>query len=184
MRTSPSDLLRWQFELTWSLFEYHLERLEPADFLWEPDAECWTLREDDDGGWVPDWQDTEPDPVPLPTIGWVSWHLGWWLSVATDHVHGREPRARADIAWPGPGDATVAWLRGLRGDWLSGLAGLTDADLDGAAVFPWENDPERTVAHMVTWVNAELMKNVAEIGQLRLRRAASPRRAEAGGTGA
>ncbi|MEU2082948.1 hypothetical protein ABZ569_13840 [Streptomyces albus] len=28
------------------------------------------------------------------------------------------------------------------------------------------------VAHMVAWVNAELMKNVAEFGQLRLLRAA------------
>lgn len=32
--------------------------------------------------------------------------------------------------------------------------------------------PRYTVAHMVAWVNAELMKNVAEIGQLRLQRAA------------
>ncbi len=30
-----------------------------------------------------------------------------------------------------------------------------------------------TVAHMVGWINAELMKNAAEIGQLRLVRAAS-----------
>ena len=50
---------------------------------------------------------------------------------------------------------------------------LTDADLDVTAPFPWQNDPERTVAHMVGWVNSELMKNAAEIGQLRLLRAAS-----------
>ena len=35
------------------------------------------------------------------------------------------------------------------------------------------DDREYTVAHMLAWVNAELMKNVAEIGQLRLLRAAS-----------
>ena len=29
------------------------------------------------------------------------------------------------------------------------------------------------MAHMVAWVNAELMKNATEIGQLRLLRAAS-----------
>lgn len=50
---------------------------------------------------------------------------------------------------------------------------LTDADLDAIAPFPWRNDPEHTVAHMAGWVNSELMKNVAEIGQLRLLRAAS-----------
>ncbi|MEU9759477.1 hypothetical protein [Streptomyces sp. NPDC047985] len=40
------------------------------------------------------------------------------------------------------------------------------------APFPWQNDPRHTVAHMVAWVNAELMKNAAEIGQLRLQRVA------------
>jgi hypothetical protein len=56
---SRRDLLRWQFDFTWSLFEYHLERLEPADFLWEPAALCWTVRPGADGAWVPDWADTE-----------------------------------------------------------------------------------------------------------------------------
>ena len=43
MPTTRRELLRWQFEMTWSLFEYHLERLRPDDFLWEPAALCWTM---------------------------------------------------------------------------------------------------------------------------------------------
>ncbi|MFF7845760.1 DinB family protein [Streptomyces ossamyceticus] len=168
----PLDLLRWQFDLTWSLFEYHLERLEPDDFLWEPAALCWTMRRADDGTWVPDWADTEPDPVPVPTVAWLSWHLGWWWSVAGDHAHGRTPRERGDIVWPGAGEPTVTWLRSLRADWLEALDGLAEADLETTASFPWQDDPRHTVAHMVAWVNAELMKNAAEIGQLRLQRAA------------
>ncbi len=35
-----SALLRGQFDLTWSLFAYHLDRLVPEDFLWEPAALC------------------------------------------------------------------------------------------------------------------------------------------------
>jgi hypothetical protein len=149
------------------LLEYHLERLEPADLLWEPAPLCWTLRPGVDGAWTPDWADTEPDPVPVPTIGWVTWHLGWWWSVALDHAHGRPPRDRADVVWPG--DGTVAWLRDLRAQWLEVLPEL---DLGTVAPFPWDRDPDHSVAHMVAWVNAELMKNVAEIGQLRLLRAA------------
>ena len=68
MSASRTELLRRQFELTWSLFEYHLERLEPEDFLWEPAAYCWTMHRGPDGTWVPDWADTEPDPVPVPTL--------------------------------------------------------------------------------------------------------------------
>ncbi|WP_171170701.1 DinB family protein [Streptomyces sp. I05A-00742] len=176
MRTPQRDLLKWQFDLTWSLFEYHLERLEPEDFLWEPAPLCWTVRPDAGGRWWPDWADTEPEPVPAPTIGWLSWHLGWWLGTAADHASGRTPRERSDVAWPGGGEAAVAWLRGLREDWSAALEGLTDADLDRTAPFPWQNDPDHTVAHMIAWVNAELMKNVAEIGHLRLLRAAGPGR--------
>ncbi|MFC3997703.1 DinB family protein [Nocardiopsis sediminis] len=173
MSVSRRDLLRWQFDFTWQLFEYHLDRLKPADALWEPAPVHWTVRPGEDGTWTPDWDEAEPDPVPVPTIGWVTWHIGWWWSVTLDHAQGRTPRERTAITWPGDGPAAVAWLRGLRDEWLSVLDGLTDADLDAPAPFPWQGDPEMTVAHMVGWVNAELMKNVSEIGQLRMIRAAS-----------
>ncbi|UBU10563.1 DinB family protein [Nonomuraea gerenzanensis] len=172
MSGSRSELLRWQFEFTWSLFEYHLERLEPGDFLWEPAPHCWTVRRDAEGRWEPDWAESEPDPVPVPTIAWVSWHIGWWWSVSIDHVQGRVPRERAEVRWPGDGESAVAWLRGLREEWLGLLGRLTDADLEAVASFPWPEESGQTVAHMLAWVNAELMKNVTEIGQLRLLRAA------------
>ncbi|GAB2670197.1 DinB family protein [Saccharopolyspora gloriosae] len=172
MPTSRPELLRWQFDMTWSLFEYHLERLEEADFRWEPAELCWTLRPDAGGGWTPDFAEVEPDPVPVPTIAWVAWHIGWWWGTTLDHLRGRPPRDRADITWPGDGDLAVGWLRDLRAEWLVVLDELTDRRLDDPAPFPWRDDPAMTVAHTVAWVNAELMKNVAEIGHLRMLRAA------------
>ena len=169
---SRSDLLQWQFDLTWSLLEYHLDRLEDGDFLWEPAALCWTVRANADGSWVPDWEDTQPEPIPVPTIGWITWHIGWWWTVTIDHARGRYPRDRTEISWPGDGGKTIAWLRYLRTEWSAVLDGFSDADLDRAAPFPWLDEPERTVADMVAWVNVELTKNTAEIGQLRLLRAA------------
>ncbi|MGW3787450.1 hypothetical protein ACWD5Z_22890 [Micromonospora chokoriensis] len=56
----------------------------------------------------------------MPTIGWLTWHMGWWWTVTIDHLR------------------------------------------------------DHTVTHTIGWVNAELMNNVAEIGQLRLMRAAQP----------
>jgi len=170
---SRGALLRWQFDLTWSLLELHLEQLEQEDFLWEPATRCWTVRAGVDGVWVPDWEEPEPEPAPIPTIGWLTWHIGWWWTVTIDHADGRTPRDRGEIGWPGDGATTVAWLRGLRMDWLTVLQRLTDADLDITAPFPWQNKIDRTVGHMVGWLNSELMKNTAEIGQLRLLRAAS-----------
>lgn len=169
---SCSSVLRWQFDLTWSLFEFHLDRLREDDFLWQPADSCWTLHLDEHGVWEPDWADAEPDPIPVPTIGWISWHIGWWWSVTIDHLRVRTPRDRIEIAWPGPGRATMDWLRGLREEWLTILDQVTEADLAAPAAFPWQDDPDKSVAHTVAWVNGELMKNVAEIGQLRLLRAA------------
>ena len=168
---SRRDLLRGQFDLVWALFDYHLQRLEPADHLWEPAVRCWTVRQDADGTWRPDWADTEPDPVPVPTVAWLTWHIGWWWGSATDHARGRTLRDRTAVVWPG-GGAPVAWLRGLRRDWLAVLDGLDDAGLDAVSAYPWPGDAGRTVADMAAWVNAELMKNAAEIGQLRMLRAA------------
>ncbi|RNL85205.1 DinB family protein [Halostreptopolyspora alba] len=174
MSDSRVSLLRWQFDLVWSLFEYHLVSLEPADFLWEPTPYCWTLRWDADEGWVPDWADSEPAPVPVPTIAWLTWHIGWWWTTTIDRAQQRAPEERGDLVWPGAGQATVTWLRGLSEEWLELLGRLTDADLDTTAPFPWRDDPTMTMAHMVGWVNSELMKNTAEIGQLRMLRAVSP----------
>lgn len=172
MDTSRSALLRWQFDLVWSLFEFHLDRLEVDDFLWEPADLCWTLHRDDQGIWVPDWADTEPDPIPVPTIGWISWHIGWWWSVAIDHMQNRTPHDRSEILWPGAGPVAVDWLRGLHKEWLEILEQVTETDLDAPAGFPWRGDADKSVAHTIAWVNAELMKNASEIGQLRLLRAA------------
>ncbi|MBY8873548.1 DinB family protein [Micromonospora sp. PLK6-60] len=171
MSEPPLGLLRWQFDLTWSLFEYHLERLEPADFLWEPATHCWSVRRGADGSWTPDWADTEPDPVPVPTIGWLTWHIGWWWTVTTDHLRKQPAPQRTDVRWPGAGEPAVAWLRHLRTEWRGLLDSLTDADLGGTAPFPWQGETGYTVTHTIGWVNAELMKNAAEIGQLRLLRA-------------
>ncbi|MEV3874949.1 DinB family protein [Streptomyces sp. NPDC049906] len=174
MTSTRIALLRWQSDLTWSLFEYHLDRLEEADFLAEPAAShVWTVRPAPDGTWVPDWADVEPDPVPVPTIGWLSWHLGWWWSTALDQVRGRVPRERTEVTWPGDGASTVAWLRGLHTEWNAALDALTDADLDVEVPGLSPEGPPCPRAQLLAWANAELMKNVAEIGRARLVRAAA-----------
>ncbi len=173
MTTSRVALLRWQFDLTWALFAYHLDRLADDDTLWQPARASWTVHPTDDGRWVPDWSETEPEPIPVPTIAWITWHIGWWWSVTLDHMQGRTPRQRTDVTWPGDAGTTVTWLRELQAEWIDVLHDLTDDDLDRPATFPWQGDPAMTAAHTVAWVNTELAKNASEVGQLRLVRAAA-----------
>ncbi|GFG54993.1 damage-inducible protein DinB [Mycolicibacterium agri] len=169
---TPDELV-WQFDLCWALVDLHLSALRPDDSLWEPAPLTWTVRPDASGVWRPDWADTEPDPVPVPTIGWLTWHITWWWSVTIDHVSGASPRARESVTWPGNGDVAVAGLRTLAAQWRNLLRTRTEADLAAPSSFPWSTASGRTVGHTALWVNVELTKNVAEIGQLRILRAAS-----------
>ena len=168
-----TDESLWQFDLAWELAELHLSALVDDDYLWQPAPISWTVRPDSSGAWKPDWSDTEPDPLPVPTIGWLTWHISWWWSETIDHLSGRTPRERTDVTWAGTGAEAVSRLRALRGQWRELLAGLSPADLEQPSPFPWGSDSGYTVAHTVLWVNIELTKNVAEIGQLRLLRAAA-----------
>nr|WP_280452447.1 DinB family protein [Nocardia cyriacigeorgica] len=172
MPDSHRDLLTWQFELTWAVADYHLAALAEDDFLAEPGPLCWTVRQDTDGHWRPDWADTEPDPIPVPTIAWLSWHIDWWWSTALDQLSGRPLRTRESVHWAGTGAGAVERIRQLRDEWVAGLGALGEADLDVPVAYPWPAQAGLTVAHLAAWVNAELMKNIAEIGQLRLTRAA------------
>lgn len=167
------DALRRQFDLAWALTDLHLSALTEADFLWQPTDLVWTVHKDDSGRWYPDFAETEPDPIPVPTIGWISWHIIFWWSAALDQLTGRPPRPATDIAWPGPADA-VGEIRALRVQWQQLLATLTEDDLVGPSEFPWGPDARRSVADTVLWLNVELTKNGSEIGLLRLQRAASP----------
>ncbi|WP_075927754.1 DinB family protein [Nocardiopsis sp. CNR-923] len=81
--------------------------------------------------------------MPVPTIAWLSWHIGWWWGVTQDHLAGRTPRERDEVRWPGP-DKSVAWLRDLREGWSEATS--RSLDLDAAAPFPWPEGSGMTVA--------------------------------------
>ena len=93
-------------------------------------------------------------------------------SATIDHLSGRTPRNRSDVAWAGSGSTAVSRLRDLAAQWRELLTGLAVDELEQSSSFPWGPNTGHTVAHTALWVNIELTKNIAEIGQLRLIRAA------------
>ncbi|WP_163891476.1 DinB family protein [Mycolicibacterium hippocampi] len=97
------DEARRQFELAWSLAELHLAALAEEDFLWEPANMCWTVHRDDASVWRSDWAETEPDPVPVPTIAWLTWHIDYWWTAAIDAL-----TAPTTFPWDAGSGRTVA----------------------------------------------------------------------------
>lgn len=170
--TRTIDAAVRQFDVIWSFAELHLDALVEDDFHWRPAELTWTVHRDGDGVWRPDWSDTEPDPIPVPTTAWLTWQVIWWWSTALDELSGVPHRPREDVTWPGTGAAAVSEIRSLASRWRAALSHLRDEDLGVPTAFPWVDDPSRTLEDTVLWVNVELMKNMSEIGQLRLLRAA------------
>lgn len=162
------DLLVRQLDIAWALFEYHLADLDDAACLWEPAPGCWTVRPDGQGRWGADWEVPEPNPAPPVSIGWTTWHIGYWWTTTLGHCFGTGAPEREEITWPGTAAATADWLRGLKDEWRAALLPLTDADLDSAertAGLPWGQ--ELMLVDVAGWVTVELTKNVAEVGLLR-----------------
>ncbi len=164
--------IRRQFDLAWALADLHLSALSGADFLWEPAPLCWTVRPDGTGRWYADFADVEPQPAPVPTIGWLTWHIDYWWSATLASLSGRTPPTPAEVAWAGDGAAAVRRVRSLADQWRDLLSGMTSDRLTAPSNFPWGPAANRTVADTTLWVTVELVKNTAEIGQLRLLRAA------------
>src|SRR5690606_3338317 len=134
--------------------------------LWEPAPGCWTVRPGQDGVWRPDWADTEPDPAPPLSIGWLTWHLIWWWSGLLAAVRNQPPPGPHDVPWPGSARAVIDRLDSLASTWSGLLDAFQEGDLERPLAHPWPEPRPLRIA--LAWANSELMKNVAEIGNARL----------------
>ncbi|GGZ53448.1 DNA damage-inducible protein DinB [Streptomyces inusitatus] len=175
--SARADLLVRQLDTVWSLFTHHRPALDDAACLWEPAPGAWTVREDERGRWVPDWQVPEPDPVPTTSIAWLTWHIGYWWTTTLGHCFDGGSPEREEIFWPGGADGAVRWVQELKDRWRAELLRLGDSDLDSVERtrgLPWgEGLP---LVDIASWVNFELAKNVSEIGlTLHLRKALAGR---------
>jgi hypothetical protein len=165
MGSSQLETLRWQFQLTWRLANIHLPSLSDRACLWEPAPGCWTVRKSVDGAWRPDWSDSEPNPAPPTSIGWLTWHLIWWWSGLLGAIRNEAPLAREAAVWPGSAAAVVQQLEALSAAWSDVLSELDESDLERPIAHPWKEPRPLRIA--LAWANSELMKNVAEIGCVR-----------------
>jgi hypothetical protein len=165
MDTDSLAIARWQFRLAWGLAdEVHLRRLTDDACLWLPHPDSWTVRDDDTGRWVADWVEPEPMNAPPPSIAWLTWHMLWWWSGALSTVSGGDPGRRDEVYWPGTTRETVTQLRDLASRWEAVTWDLDQDSLARPTAFPWPD--ARPLIYTIAWVPLELMKNIAEIGEI------------------
>jgi hypothetical protein len=116
--------------------------------------------------WRADWPDHEGYDAGPPSIGWLTWHVGFWWSMVLDHSFGNGSLSRETVMWPGNADGVREWLGRLEGQWQAVLDQITDDELRSPQRTRWPFRG-RPFGDVIAWVNLELTKNAAEIGYAR-----------------
>ncbi|WP_437284560.1 DinB family protein [Sorangium sp. So ce406] len=162
-----------QLDIAWQLASYHLDGLSTEECLWRPADAGLHVHQTAGGAWRADWPDHEGYDLGPPSIAWVTWHIGFWWSMALDHAFGDGALSRESVTWPGDADGVRAWLGGLHAQWRAALDRVTDDDLRSTQRARWPFQ-DRPFGDVVAWVNIELTKNAAEIGYARFLYARRP----------
>jgi hypothetical protein len=167
MTDAPSlRCLTRQFDTVWKLARFHLDDLSDAECLWRPASKGPHVHQAADGTWQADWPEHEGYEVGPPSIGWLTWHIGFWWSMVLDHSFGDGTLTREKVTWPGNAEAVRAWLGERQRQWRQAVAQLSEAELRGSQRTRWPMR-ERPFGDVVAWVNVELAKNAAEVGYAR-----------------
>lgn len=178
MATTWRDLILDQLDFYWQAHLWpRIEDLSDEEYLWEPVAGCWSLREGDDGVVRVESISPEPPVAPITTIAWRMVHIG-------RDVLGKRARALFadaelpagadmfdDALWPEPFPLSAAGgldlLRQGYTLWRDGVASLDDDSLLrplGPRGGPYAED---SVASLAMHLNRETMAHGAEICLLR-----------------
>ncbi|MFK5689528.1 DinB family protein [Ornithinimicrobium sp. LYQ92] len=156
--------LQRQLDIEWRFAtEFVLGQIDEDTALWSPaGAATYSVHRTDDG-WSADWPDEGNDPPMVPTMGWILWHVEWWWTDTLLLVHGHGRVAPQDHVWSGTTDEIVR----LKEKWDRVLA---DDDLE--RLVQWAMPDPQPLGLIASWLNFELAKNLAEINQLKMLRAA------------
>jgi hypothetical protein len=170
----PARLIQWlaMWDYIVEVLTERVKGLTDEEFLWEPAKEAWTVRPNPNGGrnlvdvevWAP-----TGDPAPPRTIAWSMGHLGSGVATRADWLVGSHSVTNEDFEWPLTADAGVAFMFDGLSAWRTGLATMTDEDLDtvGRSAYPGGLDPELPLIDIVWWVTKELTWHAAEIWYVR-----------------
>lgn len=152
----------FQLDMCWQLYSYHMETLTDEEALWVFKSDGLQVREIN-STWQADWPHTETYEIGPASIAWTLWHIIYWWSTALNHNFGDGSLTKDDVIWPGSVSMAKAKIQELYTEWKSIINSMDENDFAGGkhARWPFEN---KDFSDIALWLNAELMKNAAEIG--------------------
>ena len=159
------------FDYVWDRLTKRLSGLTDEEYLWEPVAGCWSLRQGGDGRWHLDGGGgggPAPDPAPVTTIAWRLGHLGGMaVGGFADQLFGDGTLTIERIDFPPSAAAVPAFLDQHYRAWRAGLTGLQPGDWTAPVGQAWGPYSESSTLDLALHVLDEVIHHGAEIGLLR-----------------
>ncbi|MEV6233644.1 DinB family protein [Saccharopolyspora shandongensis] len=156
-----------QLDFYWTMWRPGLDGLTDEEYFWEPVAECWSLRQVDDG-WAMDFGYPEPVPSPFTTIAWRLGHIsGHVFAMRASNHFGDASYRMDDHDYPGTAAAALSYLDEQKALWRNGIGAL---DVEGweKSVGPAEGPfADRSYVALALHLNRELFHHGAEVSLLR-----------------
>ena len=164
MRTRV-ELMQRQLDEAYRLIRDRVEGLSEEEFWWAPVDDAWTVRETERGTWAADYEEPDPVPAPITTIGWRLVHVAECKLMYHEYAFGD-----ARLTWPeldSPHTAADAIAALERGQELvaADLRSLDDGGLERPVRTNWG---ETWPAWRIVWtmIHHDLWHG-GEIGALR-----------------
>lgn len=155
------DIL-FQLDISWQLFQYHVSNLTDEEALWCKTEQGLQIRQMD-GTWAADWPETEAYTIGPASIAWTMWHILYWWKTTMDYSFGNGTLKKEDVLWPGSVELAVKEISRLHEEWIKILSEMPKADFESPKYAKWPF-ADTSFCRIALWLNAEFMKNVAEIG--------------------
>jgi hypothetical protein len=158
------DLLRTQMAEGYEDLRGSCDGVTDDEFFWEPVPGSWTVFHEH-GRWTYHYEEPDPVPAPMTTIGWRMVHLALCKVVYHEFAFGPRQLDFRTIENPGDVDTTLRMLEHGHHLLDSDLASLTDDDLDRPTMTNWG---EEWPAWRIFWTMIDHdVHHGAEIGALR-----------------
>jgi hypothetical protein len=161
------SLVLSSLDYIWERLRSRCNGLTQAEYLWEPVAGCWSVR-DNDGAASVDRIEPDPDPAPVTTIAWRLWHIGSdCLAGYTQGGLGPWPLRVRDREWFMDVDQALAAVDSAWAAFRGGLGALGEDGMNSALGERWGPYAEDSWAALVLHAQDELSHHGAEIALLR-----------------
>lgn len=161
----PADLLKCELTEAYEMLRARVEGLTDEEFWWEPGLDAWTVRRLEDGRWAADYEEPDPIPAPITTIGWRLVHILECKLMYDEYAFGDAKLTWNDLDSPHTATDAITALERYQARLVGHVAGLEDVDLDRPCRTNWG---EMWPAWRIVWtmIHHDLWHG-GEIGALR-----------------